>query len=160
MKKLNGQTTCQLLMILLGVGVGAYFSNKVNDTHGGLKADLLTHSNMHHGSIDISQDAVIPRIVNIELFKDTMAGWNLHINTKDFRFSPENAGSQHIPGEGHAHLMINGKKVARIYSKWFHVPALDYPIKELEITLNANSHQVMTVNGKAIARRLINRESE
>ena len=83
-----------------------------------------------------------------------MEGWNLHFETKHFRFTPENINSPHIPGEGHAHLMINGEKVARIYSNWFHLPVQKDEISEVEITLNSNTHALMIRNGKPIAIKL------
>ena len=108
------------------------------------------------GLIDIRDDSIIPKIENLKIIKDPVSGWNLHFDTKNFRFTPENVSTKHIPGEGHAHLIINGDKAARIYSNWFHIPDLVYEIIELEVTLNANSHAVMSLHETPISVELNN----
>ncbi len=151
MNSIKWQVTFQLFIIMLGLSFGVYFSTKANTSHDESHGALLSHSTMDHGYIDVSNDPIIPKIEEIELIKDPMSGWNLHIITKNFQFTPANASSKHVPGCGHAHLMINGIKVARVYSNWFHIPELGYPIKKLEVTLNANSHAIMSANEKTIA---------
>ncbi len=155
MLKLKWSTTFQILIIILGLTGGVFFSRKAMNMHGKSHIDQTSHSLMDHGYIDISYDSIIPELEKVEIFKDQMSGWNLHLETKKFKFTPENASSKHVPGCGHAHLMINGNKVARIYSNWYHIPQLDSPIEELEITLNSNSHSIMIVNEKPISIKLI-----
>lgn len=151
MKKLKWQTEFQLFMIIIGLSIGIHFSIKAHNNHDDLHVAQVSHSNMDHGYIDISNDSIIPKIEQVKLFKDPVSGWNVHIITSNFLFTPENAGSKHKPGHGHAHLMINGVKTARVYSNWFHLPAMEYPIEEIEVTLNANCHAIMSYNKKPIA---------
>lgn len=158
MTKIKWSTTFQIFIVTLGLIGGVFFSKKTRNIYEKSHTGLTSHSGMDHGYIDISHDSIIPKLEKVELFKDPMSGWNLHFETKKFKFTPENASSKHVPGSGHAHLMINGNKVARVYSNWYHIPQLDYPIKELEITLNSNSHSIMSINEKPISVKLIDIE--
>ena len=40
---------------------------------------------------------------------DPVGGYNLHVMVKNFRFAPENASGEHVAGEGHGHIFVNGK---------------------------------------------------
>lgn len=160
MRTSNRATLFQGLVIALGVSIGIYFSIRSDNTHDEQHKNLVSHSSMNHGLIEISNDSIIPEIENVEIHKDPMSGWNLHLTTKNFQFTPQDVGSDHIPGKGHAHLMINGKKVARIYSNWFHIPQLEYPLDELEVTLNANSHATMSINDNPISFKVNDLEPE
>ena len=78
---------------------------------------------MQHGTMEVG-DVPAPPSVKVTVHKDPKAGWNLQVQTENFRFAPERASTAHVPGEGHAHLFIDGKKVTRLYGEWYHIPAL------------------------------------
>ena len=160
MRQPEPKAIIQFILIALGVGIGIYFSNRSNIVHENAHKDFGSHTAMIHRYLDISNDTIIPEIINLEVARDTMSGWNLHLETKNFRFAPENVNSEHIPGQGHAHLFINGKKVARIYSNWYHIPELNFIINELEVTLNTNSHYIMINNERPVSIVLNNFQSE
>ena len=89
--------------------------------------------------------------VTIAIKKDLVGGWNLHIMARNFRFAPEHASSEHRAGEGHAHLYVNGKKIARVYGPWFHIGKLPAGKAMVHVTLNANDHRDLMVGGKRVA---------
>jgi hypothetical protein len=98
--------------------------------------------------------------VEIHSKKDLMGGWNLHFMTSNFTFTPENAGAEDVPNTGHAHLYVDGKKVARVYGNWFH---LDLPkgTHQVKVGLTTNSHKDYYQNDKAIEDHVeINEENE
>ena len=148
----------QLVIIVMGISIGMFFSQKSQETHASTHASYPNHMLMDHGVIDVGNDQKVPEIEQLTITKDSMSGWNLYISTKNFEFTPSKVGSTHIAGQGHAHLYINGKKAARIYSNWFHLPKLEYEINELEITLNSNAHTTMTLNSSSISLKLIDFE--
>lgn len=88
--------------------------------------------------------------VQIHAQKDPNGGWNVHLVTENFKFTPENSGKDDVPGEGHAHLYLNGKKISRVYGNWFHV-TLPKGKNKLKVDLTTNSHKDYYVQGKAIA---------
>ncbi|KIN63020.1 hypothetical protein Z946_1883 [Sulfitobacter noctilucicola] len=121
--------------------------------HHGATAD---HSMMDHSAhaahdipIDVSPDAA-PE-VSITVMPDPMSGYNLHVMTSNFAFSPQNASRDHVAGEGHAHVYIDGQKLGRLYGDWLHIAALPKGEVEVSVSLNANDHSPLAVAGVPIA---------
>lgn len=112
-----------------------------NDTH-------------HHGGMLMLPDEADAPTLDASLQPDPASGWNLHIRTTGFRFSPENANLGHVAGEGHAHVYINGGKYARIYGPWLHIPSLPKGLVTVEVTLNSNDHRPLGVAGKMLTKKL------
>jgi hypothetical protein len=103
----------------------------------------------HGAPLMVSPGPEAPAIT-MEVKKDPVGGWNLHLRVKNFRFAPERASAAHRAGEGHAHLYVNGKKIARLYSPWFHIGSLPGGTAVLRVTLNTNDHREIMVGGKAV----------
>jgi hypothetical protein len=87
--------------------------------------------------------------VALEVTADEHGGWNLHLRTERFTFTPEQLGGPARGQEGHAHVYVDDQKYARIYSEWYHLPAPAVPDGEhsLLVTLNADDHSVWAVDG-------------
>jgi len=92
--------------------------------------------------------------VSASIAKDPVGGWNLHVTATNFRFAPEHASGEHVAGEGHGHIYVNGKKIARLYGAWFHIGSLPTGGADIRVTLNANDHREIMVGGKAVEARL------
>ncbi len=105
---------------------------------------------MQHGRMEVG-DTTAPPAVTLVVHKDLKAGWNLQVRAENFRFAPEHASTAHVAGEGHAHLFIDGKKITRLYGEWYHLPALTPGVHKITVTLNANSHEDLTVKGKVVS---------
>jgi hypothetical protein len=84
------------------------------------------------------------------LTPDPVSGWNLRVEPTNFRFAPESAGAPHVPGEGHAHVYVDGEKIARLYGPWMHIPGLA-PGATVEVTLNGNDHRPLAAHGRVLA---------
>ena len=67
-----------------------------------------------------------------------------------FTFAPEKVNTTHVPGEGHAHLYVDGVKLRRVYGPWAHVEGLSSGMHEISVTLNANTHEEYAVDGQSI----------
>jgi hypothetical protein len=89
--------------------------------------------------------------VELEVTEDSSSGWNVHVVSEDFEFAPERLGEVR-PQEGHAHLFVDGEKVARLYGAWYHLSGSAVPAGEHELTvsLNANDHTIWAVDGEPI----------
>ncbi len=110
----------------------------------------LSHDEMHKLLLEVGDStAGIPEVA-IALHKDPVAGWNLELVTENFEFTPRSAGLTNQPGQGHAHLHIDGKKAARIYSPWFHIDNLPPGEYLIEVTLNAYNHATLAVDGRPV----------
>ena len=107
-------------------------------------------SPMQHGTMEVG-GMPAPPTVRLTVHKDPKAGWNLQVQVENFRFAPEYASTAHISGEGHAHLFIDGKKITRLYGEWHHIPTLAPGTHKITVTLNANSHEDLTINGKPVS---------
>ena len=86
--------------------------------------------------------------LDVELIKDTKDGYNLIIQTTNFKFAPENVNQANNGNEGHAHIYINDVKY-RQYSPYFHLSnkLLKKGENEIKVTLNANDHGHLVANG-------------
>jgi hypothetical protein len=107
-------------------------------------------ASLQHGKLEVG-DVAAPPTVKVTVRKDPKAGWNLQIQVENFRFAPEHASTPHVPGEGHAHLFIDGKKITRLYGEWYHIPVLTAGTHKITVTLNANSHEDLMVKGKVVS---------
>jgi hypothetical protein len=108
------------------------------------------HGDHGHGMLEISAGDPIPTI-DLIVHDDSMEGWNLEVRVTNFQFAPERVNQSSMTSEGHAHLYINGDKITRLYSSWYYLPELPPGTHEIMVELNANGHEVLMVNGEAIA---------
>ncbi len=115
-----------------------------------------------HPIIEVPEGRPVPTL-QIRLLPDMMDGFNIFLETANYRFTPQNVGTTVVANEGHAHLYVNGEKVARMYSPWHHVPSklLREGINRLEVEFSANDHSVWGAAGEPIgADVLINTRDE
>ena len=118
--------------------------------HGsGHGADHSAHG--AHAALDLPADAAAPTL-SAMLHKDPKSGWNLQLSVTNFAFAPQSASRDHVAGEGHAHVYVNGNKLARLYGPWMHLPALPTGEVELRVTLNANDHSPLVVGDQPMTR--------
>ena len=106
-----------------------------------------THDHERLAAVALNETA--PSLT-IALHKDTDSGWNLNIQTTGFAFAPRRVGKDHREGEGHAHVYVNGAKIARVYGPWFHLGTLPQGEVEVRVTLNANDHRALSVDGAPV----------
>lgn len=117
------------------------------------KTDMSGMGAMHqHPMRPTSLDAPVPTVTHL-VFPDRMDGYNVQILPRNFRFTPASVNRKVQNNEGHAHIYVNGTKIARIYAEWIHLPsALFQPGENLvRVTLNANDHSEWSVDGVPIA---------
>lgn len=104
---------------------------------------------MSHETHDASELTQTPN-VTIEILKDAHSGWNVKLTTENFTFTPENASGSHDDNEGHAHLYIDGEKVARMYGQWYHIEKLSPGEHTVRATLNTNHHKYYAVDDELV----------
>ena len=88
---------------------------------------------------------------SLEIKKDPTGGFNVHVLTNNFVWRPDMASMKHVPGEGHAHVYLDGRKIMRIYNEWFHLNTYQFATKAgeqlLSIEFVGNDHSPYTIQG-------------
>ncbi|NJL35326.1 MAG: hypothetical protein HC899_00190 [Leptolyngbyaceae cyanobacterium SM1_4_3] len=102
-----------------------------------------------HEMLEIPAGQPVPS-VDLIVHQDSMQGWNLEIQTTNFRFAPENLEQPSSPTEGHAHLYINGEKITRLYGNWYYLGSLEPGSHEVTVSLSTNGHEELAHNGQPI----------
>ncbi len=88
--------------------------------------------------------------LSLVLHPDGRQSRNLEIRIDNFDFDPDGVNGAHVPGRGYAHVHVDGVKIARAYGPWFHLSALPVGTHEVRVTLNANDHSRLAVNGAPV----------
>jgi len=133
---------------LVAAGNGITLDGHDHGDHGG--AHQATGHDAHHDMMIDLPDGVPTPTLRVAIEPDPVLGWNLHLSTENFRFAPEAAGLAHKDGEGHAHLHVNGTKIARLYGDWFHLTDLPAGAVEVEVGLYSNDHSRLSVKGEPL----------
>lgn len=134
----------------IAAGNGVTFDGHDHGTHlAGMDHGNMDHSAMHDTPVDVPA-ADAPGL-SVMITPDPMAGFNLHVMTENFTFSPERASLANVTGEGHAHVYINGEKLGRLYNPWMHLAGLPKGEVEVRVTLNTNDHRPLAVNGTPVS---------
>jgi len=106
---------------------------------------------MHDPSRVINLDEMDAPTLKLQVYALADGSFNLQLQTSNFAFTPQNIDMAPVVGEGHAHLYVDGVKLARIYGEWHHLPTLPPDAEALTVSLYANNHQGFAVNGALIA---------
>ncbi len=101
--------------------------------------DAAPHTHMHGEAIDIPEGKTHPTI-ELMVHPDPKMGWNFEVQTSNFTFSPQNASRENVLGEGHAHIYVDGVKLGRLYTNWFHIAKLEPGEHVITVSLNGNNH--------------------
>lgn len=144
--------------MVLGMGMFDVLSHDRSD-------DMATEDHAHapgtpdnhaHDEHEMTHDPIEwhdpdnPPSVSLNVYDDPKSGWNVRVQTENFDFTPENASAEHRPGEGHAHLYVDGVKLTRLYGEWYHMPDLEPGMHEVSVDLNANDHSPFVIDGENI----------
>lgn len=108
----------------------------------------------HHGPAHIHATQEVdpdnPPEVTLAVTEDALSGWNVSVTTRNFAFAPEMVNQANVPHHGHAHLYVNGQKTARLYGPAFHIADLPEGRNIISVSLNANDHSDLVLNGQLI----------
>ena len=122
---------------------GVAFSSHDHSTGYG---KIKNQENMHkHETLEITDNIEF----DFELIQENSNKWNIFLNIKGLKFSPENVGKQHVDGQGHAHVFVDGVKHGRMYSNWYHLGSIDFGSK-ITVTLNSNNHKAFIKAGELV----------
>ena len=115
-------------------------------------ATIVPSQAQTNGAISVHEIAqeTAPR-ATLDIQKDPTGGFNVQVITSKFVWRPEMASMQHVPGEGHAHVYLDGRKIMRIYNEWFHLNTYQFSTRSgeqlLSIEFVGNDHSPYTIQG-------------
>lgn len=109
-------------------------------------------SGMMQKYIDVPAGDPVPT-VDFTIAKDVVGGYDVHVITTGFTFTPELINTAPVPDQGHAHLYIDGQ-LTILLAPWYHIPALTPGVHTIAVSLNANDHSVFAVAGQPIQKAI------
>jgi hypothetical protein len=144
-----------LIGLVFGGGIGFVVAAGTGATLDGHEHAAQVGHDASGGHADHDTPHAVPAgtdapTLKVALTPDPVSGWNIRLRTTNFSFAPERAGHAHVPGQGHAHVYVDGEKIARLYGRWMHIPALNAGSKVL-VTLNANDHRPLSVGSDPVS---------
>lgn len=142
-----------VVALLIGAMGGFYFGQNTmqtsNDTHSH-EEGITGHAADGH-SHDTLVEAPDPApTLSVVVHEDPKDGVNVELITENFTFAPQDASTEHVPGEGHAHIYVDGEKINRVYGNWYHLGGLTPGEHEIRVELSTNDHGVYAVDGEVI----------
>jgi hypothetical protein len=147
--------TISIAALLIGGIAGSQLTAATTETAAGQTLDAypldVSLSGQHrHDKLNV--DPSEAPAVSIDVQRDPMmpTHFNIRIQPDGVTFAPESVSSDHVMGEGHAHVFVNDVKISRAYNEWYHLPRLDPGNHTIKVTLNTNDHREYAVNGETI----------
>lgn len=75
----------------------------------------------------------------------------VHVRTKGFSFAPRQIDGKHVPGRGHVHVYVDGKKKTLMLGPWLYLGDLQPGKRTIRVTLSANNHAEYARHGKVVS---------
>lgn len=133
--KLRRQLLCAAVLLLIAAACGG-------------NGDATEHSHEHSGAEVVEWEGPLPQI---EVVVEATAGSGLVARAVLDGFtltSPE--VTEHVPGEGHLHVLIDGQPYLMLYEPEVELPDLEPGVHEIRMTLSRNDHLDYGLEGVAI----------
>lgn len=80
---------------------------------------------------------------------DPESGWDVAATITGFTFS-DPTRTDHVPGEGHTHVFVDGALISMSYEPVVHVPHLEPGDHQAMVTLSRNDHSDYSIDGELI----------
>ncbi len=116
------------------------------DDHHAMSATQDMSGEHAHGPLELDE----PVSVQIDADVEDHGEVNVRLMTNGFTWSPQNVNQYHVPGEGHAHIYVDGVKLGRMYGPSYHLPSLEPGERHIRVTLNSNDHSELAFEGKPV----------
>jgi hypothetical protein len=146
--------------LLLGVLVAPWFRDVPERQV--MQADeqdmTMERGTMIHVTRDVPAATALAMTMTVS--KDASDGWNIFLDIDNFTFDPKMESDPEAPNTGHAHIYVDGIKMARLYSPYFHLADMTPGQHEIIVALSSNDHAYYTVQGNRIEARAMVTQGE
>ncbi len=88
--------------------------------------------------------------VSVTVEHDDVSGYNVHVETTNFKWDPAHVNEADAMGTGHAHLYVDGVKIARMYGPDYHISSMAQGTRTVRVELNTNTHKPYAVAGDPV----------
>ncbi len=97
-------------------------------------------------TLDLAPTDPVPTVA-FTINKDpvAMGGWDVHITTTNFIFTPQNVNQAPVVDQGHAHLYVDSKMYV-VYGNWYHLDDVPPGQHLITVSLMANDHSIFSKN--------------
>lgn len=119
-------------------------------THGAMETGQDEGADDHGSMSHEAMESQTPVGLQVSAEADASGGVAVTIETENWRWAPENVDRQHRDGEGHAHIYVDGEKIGRAYGPSYYITGLEPGQHDIRVTLNANSHNNLLVDGELV----------
>jgi hypothetical protein len=92
--------------------------------------------------------------LSISVTGDSAQGWTVATSITNFTLTGSDA-SDHVPGQGHAHIWVDGRVFTMISEPTVVIPILDPGTHEIMVTLSSNDHMDYVHDGEPLMARTI-----
>lgn len=143
--------TCLLLSTgLLACGSGNSATEAV--------AQEEVHHHHSHSQLTEYQSSQRPKL-SVVATADPVTGVNIHVSS-DLEVMPSAASGEHVNGQGHFHLVVNGSKVLRFYNEWIHYSDLEQGTNTIAVEMATNDHAVYSWQGAKLVAEVVVEQTE
>ena len=108
----------------------------------------MTDGGHDHAGVEF-EGADAPTVA-LDVTADPAGGINVFVETTNYVVAAESASTEHVEGEGHFHLYIDGEKVLRFYNEAVYFGGVTEGDVEVMVELSANDHSTYTLGGEPI----------
>lgn len=75
---------------------------------------------------------------------------DLEIEVTNLTVAPQGGSAEHVAGEGHVHVLVDGKVAAMISDTSYHIEGLSGGEHEITVGLSSTDHQPLLIDGEPI----------
>lgn len=113
-------------------------------------SDSHSEDHSHSETYEFANHDELPE-VSINNIGQNLAGeWVMLVDFLNFDLRQDKVDQENVPGEGHAHVYVNDKKVSRLFSSEY---TFEDPLNQgdmIRVGLNTNDHKGYTHDGQLI----------
>ena len=126
------------------------FARSAGEDHMHDEGGETSHDHAEISTLEISGEAGVPEIT-LDVTAAEEGGLLVTYDVSNFTFSTDHVNSEHVEGEGHAHVSVDGVEMAMVFGDPVRLPDVMPGEHEVTISLNANSHETLTHDGEVIS---------